>query len=64
MIHSMYIGICQKRHHSISNNCTYACIYFNLYILFFLHCCHCAYVMDGKWEIRKATDDRDYTTSL
>ena len=25
MIHSMYIGICQKRHHSISNNlnCTY-----------------------------------------
>ena len=29
MIHSMYIGICQKRHHSISNNCTY-----NIYILY------------------------------
>ena len=62
MIHSMYIGTCQKRHHSISNNCTYACIYLYILIACILYCTYGW--MGKKWEIRKATDDRDYTTSL
>ena len=41
MIHSMYIGICQKRHHSISNNCTY--LYIN-------------YIITGLLDYRCADD--------